>query len=216
MSACADCIKGSLDEGTPKGEDNTIAGVPCYITKPAAAAANGCAVILATDIFGYRLINARLIADVYADAGYICVVPDYFEGEPMNMQLLEAFEALPTQNFFGKIASGLQLALQIVNLVSTAAPPLLCAIVSIKSACATLLRWCNLPWPQPWLHPLLPSCGLQHATAARYIFQILITFNSYEHNAAAEPPPPAVAAAAVAIVRAAGSGSTPSVMLLVL
>jgi dienelactone hydrolase len=121
MSACADCITGSLDEGTPKGEDGTIAGVPCYITKPAAA--NGCAVILATDVFGYKLINARLIADVYADAGYICVVPDYFEGEPVNMQLLEAYEALPTQNFFGKIASGLQLALQLVNLVSTAAPP---------------------------------------------------------------------------------------------
>jgi hypothetical protein len=119
MSACADCVKGSLDEGTPRGQDSSIAGVPCYITQPPADTANSCAVILATDIFGYQLINARLIADAYADAGYICVIPDYFEGEPMNMKLLEAFESLPTQNFLGKIAAGLQLALQVVNLVSS-------------------------------------------------------------------------------------------------
>jgi len=117
--SCADCIKGSLDEGAPQGTDSTIAGVPCYISKPSNGAANGCAIILATDIFGYKLINARLIADVYADAGCTCVIPDYFEGEPMNMQLLEAFEALPTKSFLGKIATGLQLALQVVNLVSS-------------------------------------------------------------------------------------------------
>jgi dienelactone hydrolase len=117
MSACADCIKGSLDDGTPRGEDSTIAGVPCYLTKPTAAAANGSAIILATDIFGYKLINARLIADAYADAGFICVVPDYFQGEPMDMQLLETFESLPTQSFFGKIATAVRLAPQIFGLV---------------------------------------------------------------------------------------------------
>lgn len=31
MAACADCLTGSLDDGTPKGEDITLAGVPCYI-----------------------------------------------------------------------------------------------------------------------------------------------------------------------------------------
>jgi hypothetical protein len=30
-SACADCLTGSLDEGTPKGEESMLAGVPCYI-----------------------------------------------------------------------------------------------------------------------------------------------------------------------------------------
>lgn len=111
---------GWLDEGTPRGRDTTIAGVCCYFTEPSAAAANGCAVILATDVFGYKLLNARLIADAYADAGYICVVPDYFQGEPMDMQLLEALESLPTQSFLGKIATGLQLALQVVNVVRAA------------------------------------------------------------------------------------------------
>jgi len=109
MILCSDCIKGSLDEGIPRGKDSTIAGVPCYITQPPAEAANGCAVILATDAFGYQLINARLIADAYADAGYTCVVPDYFQGEPMNIQLLETYEAVSSQSIFGKIAKGLQL-----------------------------------------------------------------------------------------------------------
>lgn len=115
MSLCSDCIKGSLDEGTPRGQDSTIAGVPCYITQPPAEAANGCAVILATDAFGYQLINARLIADAYADAGYVCVVPDYFQGEPMNVQLLEAYEALSSQSLVGKIATGLQLLLLVAK-----------------------------------------------------------------------------------------------------
>lgn len=150
MSACADCIKGSLDEGTPKGQDSTIAGVPCYITKPEAEAANGCAVILATDIFGYHLINARLIADAYADAGYICVVPDYFKGEPMDMKLLEHFESLPTQNFFGKITTGLQLVLQVINLVGLVLTHL-AAVTAIPQparqlACAHTAH-SILPWP---------------------------------------------------------------------
>lgn len=119
-AACPDCLKGSLDEGSPRGQDSTLAGVPCYITKPTAAAPNGAAVILATDIFGYKLINARLIADAFAAAGYTCVVPDYFQGQPMDMALLETFELLPTRGFFGKLAAGLQLAAQIVNLVRKA------------------------------------------------------------------------------------------------
>lgn len=112
MPFCSDCLKGSLDEGTPRGKDSTIAGVPCYFTQPPAAAANGCAVILATDVFGYQLINARLIADAYADAGYICVVPDYFQGEPMNTKLMEADECLhDTESLIGKLLAVLQLLL---------------------------------------------------------------------------------------------------------
>lgn len=145
MSAgpCADCIKGSLDEGSPKGTDTTIAGVPCYISKAAQQSNGGC-IILATDIFGYKLINARLIADAYADAGFTCVVPDYFEGEPMDMQLLEAFEALPTKSFFGKVATGLQLVVQVVKLVRclvrhgachNALPPSRCCHPHLCSVC---------------------------------------------------------------------------------
>lgn len=118
MAVCTDCIKGSLDEGAPKGEDTTLAGFPCYVSKPAASAANQCAIILATDVFGYKLINARLIADVFADNGYLCAVPDYFKGEPLNMQLLELFESLPTRSIFGKITGYVQLAVQFLGLVS--------------------------------------------------------------------------------------------------
>lgn len=31
LAACKDCRTGSLDEGTPKGEESVIAGVSCYI-----------------------------------------------------------------------------------------------------------------------------------------------------------------------------------------
>lgn len=110
MAFCADCLKGSLDQGTPRGKDSTIAGFPCYLTQPSADAANGCAVILATDVFGYQLINARLIADAYADAGYLCVVPDCFQGEPMSTELMESDESLhDTKSMFGKARALLQL-----------------------------------------------------------------------------------------------------------
>jgi dienelactone hydrolase len=110
MAFCADCLKGSLDQGTPRGKDSSIAGFPCYLTQPSADTANGCAVILATDVFGYQLINARLIADAYADAGYICVVPDCFQGEPMSTELMESDENLhDTKSLLGKARALLQL-----------------------------------------------------------------------------------------------------------
>lgn len=111
MAVCSDCIKGSLDQGTPKGQDQELTGVPCYVTHHAVDAANECAIVLAPDVFGYQLINARLIADIYAAAGYICVVPDYFQGEACDVKLLETYESLRTKSFFGKVITGLHLLL---------------------------------------------------------------------------------------------------------
>uniref|UniRef100_A0A383VKQ0 Dienelactone hydrolase domain-containing protein n=1 Tax=Tetradesmus obliquus TaxID=3088 RepID=A0A383VKQ0_TETOB len=93
-----------------------IAGVPCYTSKPSSF--NGCAIILATDIFGYKLVNSRLIADVYADNGFLTVMPDYFRGEPMNIALLETYEALPSMSLLGKLNGYAQLAGQIVGMGS--------------------------------------------------------------------------------------------------
>jgi hypothetical protein len=67
LTACSPlalcCCSGSLDEGTTKGQDVVLEiegrSIPAYITKPDKP--NGAAVILATDVFGYQLPNARLI-----------------------------------------------------------------------------------------------------------------------------------------------------------
>jgi hypothetical protein len=49
----------------------------------------------------------------------------------MNMALLETFESLPERGFFGKLAAGLQLAAQIVNLVSK----MCCVVTRARLAC---------------------------------------------------------------------------------
>jgi dienelactone hydrolase len=113
--SCPDCIKGSLDEGTPRGEEIVVEGIPCYLSKPTTS--NGAAIILGTDIFGYKLVNARLIADVFADAGYTVAVPDYFKGEPMDMAVLETFESLPSRNIFSKIGAVLWLLTKMAGMV---------------------------------------------------------------------------------------------------
>lgn len=38
-------------------------------------------VIFITDIFGYELVNTRLVADEYAAQGFHVVVPDLLEGK---------------------------------------------------------------------------------------------------------------------------------------
>jgi hypothetical protein len=40
-----------------------------------------------------RLINARLIADAFAEQGFIVFVPDLFQGDPMDLSCLESMEA---------------------------------------------------------------------------------------------------------------------------
>jgi hypothetical protein len=60
----------------------------------------------------------RLIADVFAGEGFLTVVPDYFQGEPMNIALLETYEALPSMSLLGKLGGYVQLAGQIVGMVS--------------------------------------------------------------------------------------------------
>lgn len=66
-------IQPELSEGTPK---------------PKAA------VLIATDAFGYTLVNSRLIADAFAkETGVICIMPDLFGAiGPLPHDLLEPLE----------------------------------------------------------------------------------------------------------------------------
>lgn len=108
--SCPACITGSLDDGEARGVEQTLlADVPCYVSKPDSSKANGHAIIYGTDVFGYKLINARLIADTFAQQGYLCVIPDYLQNEPLPISLLELFESLPTRSFLGKLAGYAQL-----------------------------------------------------------------------------------------------------------
>ena len=76
------CITGALHEGTPKGTEGTIAGLPTYIAKPPASSATKAGIIvIITDAFGWDFINNRLLADTYAEkSGRTVYVPDFMSG----------------------------------------------------------------------------------------------------------------------------------------
>jgi dienelactone hydrolase len=74
LSAC--CASGEIATGTPTGSEAQFGRRPAYIARPAVPTTR--AVIIATDIFGYALPNVRLIADSFAKAGFLTVIPDTF------------------------------------------------------------------------------------------------------------------------------------------
>lgn len=86
---CQHCyeLPGEL-KGKPSGSEIEIGGVPSYVSTPQSGKGT---ILLATDIFGLGISNAKIVADVLAqESGFTVVVPDYFEGEPMKPEVSEA------------------------------------------------------------------------------------------------------------------------------
>jgi len=82
LTACF--IQGTIHEGQPKGNLETIHGLNTYVTgnrtNPKAT------IVVYSDIFGIPLPNNRLIADAYAQSGeYLVYLPDFFEGDPVPL-----------------------------------------------------------------------------------------------------------------------------------
>ncbi len=77
-SAC--CFSGTIHTGTPRGATEDILGVPSYISRPTEAnVANGHVVLYFPDVWGFS-VNAQLVMDGFADAGFLAVGMDYFRG----------------------------------------------------------------------------------------------------------------------------------------
>ncbi|KAJ5814687.1 hypothetical protein N7474_006464 [Penicillium riverlandense] len=81
-AAC--CATGFKHDGTPVGEVKNIDGVETYIVSPKDNKKPEKAVIFITDIFGLALTNAKLVADEFANNGYLTVIPDLFNGDPIS------------------------------------------------------------------------------------------------------------------------------------
>eukprot|EP00834_Sanchytrium_tribonematis_P004715 NODE_247_length_11822_cov_1.182718.p4 type:complete len:268 gc:universal NODE_247_length_11822_cov_1.182718:6350-5547(-) len=82
-----DCCTGFLEVGSPKGIEETVAGYKCYVSKPKSNSERS--LILAPDAFGFTLPNTRLIADQFAERGYLVVVPDIFQGFVISPKRLD-------------------------------------------------------------------------------------------------------------------------------
>lgn len=90
---CSDCLKGFVLEGDPKGTMNVLNGVNYYLAQPEKGAVEGKAIVLAYDIFGFKIANPKLLADKYAELTKLPVyVVDYLNGDypdPSTLTMVE-------------------------------------------------------------------------------------------------------------------------------
>lgn len=81
--SCPDCINGSLHTGTPVGSETKVGGVNAYVTGDETSSR---IIIIGADIYGWKFVNTRLLADEYAARGFRVVVPDFFSGASSSIQ----------------------------------------------------------------------------------------------------------------------------------
>ncbi|KAK9316239.1 dienelactone hydrolase [Lipomyces starkeyi] len=88
---CKDCISGTIHKGQPLGTDTEkMFGRSVYIS-PVPERPKG-TIVYITDIFGWTLPNARLLADAYAkEGGFKVIVPDFFPFQPIPLSSIDAF-----------------------------------------------------------------------------------------------------------------------------
>ncbi|TQV96679.1 hypothetical protein V2A60_002936 [Cordyceps javanica] len=87
------CTLGTLHEGEPKGKiikiDNTI---EAYVATPAEKTAReDVAILYLPDVIGVWQ-NSKLMADAFAERGYLTVVVDLFNGDPVSLNRVEGFD----------------------------------------------------------------------------------------------------------------------------
>ncbi|GES61082.1 hypothetical protein ATETN484_0005054100 [Aspergillus terreus] len=86
------CASGFKHEGNPVGELKNVGGVNTYVVYPKDNKTPEKAVIILSDIFGVY-VNAQLLADEFAANGYLCVLPDLFQGDAISIADMESGKA---------------------------------------------------------------------------------------------------------------------------
>ncbi|CDO76693.1 hypothetical protein BN946_scf184975.g2 [Trametes cinnabarina] len=81
------CVTGSLHVGTPQGTETKVGGINAYVVGDADSQR---VIVFGCDIFGWRFVNNRLLADEYASHGFRVVVPDFFNGWELPRWTLNA------------------------------------------------------------------------------------------------------------------------------
>lgn len=79
---CTNCFTGTLrGDVVPRGREEIIYGLPTYVTFPDPGVQPLGTVVIIPDAFGWKLLNTRALADVYAQrVPCIVYVPDVMNG----------------------------------------------------------------------------------------------------------------------------------------
>ena len=81
---CPNCVTGTIHSGTPKGTEIKIAGFNAYATGDESS---NRVIFIGVDIFGWKFVNTRLLADEYASHGFRVIMPDLFNGACLSHSL---------------------------------------------------------------------------------------------------------------------------------
>eukprot|EP00287_Rhodomonas_sp_CCMP768_P032506 CAMPEP_0202843158 /NCGR_PEP_ID=MMETSP1389-20130828/63437_1 /ASSEMBLY_ACC=CAM_ASM_000865 /TAXON_ID=302021 /ORGANISM="Rhodomonas sp., Strain CCMP768" /LENGTH=103 /DNA_ID=CAMNT_0049520257 /DNA_START=6 /DNA_END=313 /DNA_ORIENTATION=- len=102
--SCSACFSGSLDVGNPMGCETSIANLDVYTSSQEtdhSEKSPSDAVVIITDVFGWRLTNIRLIADrMAAELQLRVFVPDLHNGWSPPSWLLDGWLD-PATTFWG-------------------------------------------------------------------------------------------------------------------
>lgn len=92
------CVTGHIHSGHPQGSEMTMGSLSTYIAKPENETSSGsAAIVIISDIFGYRLPNTRLVADEYAKNGFVTYIPDLLDNNAMDIKHLKTLAPWPEQ-----------------------------------------------------------------------------------------------------------------------
>jgi dienelactone hydrolase len=77
---CPNCLTGFVKDGTPTGVVATVHGLITYVAKPEGKPKG--VIVFLPDMFGWEMVNARLLADIYAkQGGYLVYLPNIMNGQ---------------------------------------------------------------------------------------------------------------------------------------
>ncbi|KAJ1552911.1 hypothetical protein HK405_009595 [Cladochytrium tenue] len=101
----------------PQGTVEQVGGVAAYVARPrtpTAPPSGGGAqtrhVVIVTDVFGHTLPNVRLLADAFADRGFVCTVPDILGGDAIKVELADLAASKPA-GLFGAVSKAARMAM---------------------------------------------------------------------------------------------------------
>eukprot|EP01112_Ceratiomyxa_fruticulosa_P023921 TRINITY_DN939_c0_g3_i1.p1 TRINITY_DN939_c0_g3~~TRINITY_DN939_c0_g3_i1.p1 ORF type:complete len:280 (-),score=62.23 TRINITY_DN939_c0_g3_i1:38-877(-) len=89
------CVSGNVHSGEPKGTETTPPhNIPVYIANPSQSEpVQNAAILIITDVFGWKTPNVRLTADCFAEqTGITTYVPDFFLNDSVSTDTMPSFE----------------------------------------------------------------------------------------------------------------------------
>ena len=93
--ACRECVTGSVHQGHPRGREETVFGLPSYVTDPPEGQDIKSIIVIIPDALGWIFVNTRLLADSYAKKTNSRVyVPEFMDGHWVAPEILDTTDSL--------------------------------------------------------------------------------------------------------------------------